>query len=57
MTHVIIELGIGLLLWKYIPDAVGLRDKGIERAIKIIMKIVGIIMVIGGAISLITWIL
>lgn len=57
MTHAIIELVIGLLLWKYIPSAVGLRDTGIERVIKIVMMIVGILMVIGGVIGLIRWII
>lgn len=57
MTRAIIELVIGLLFWKYIPCAVGLRDTGNERIIKIVMMIVGILIVIGGVVSLIKWII
>lgn len=53
MVHNIIEIIIGLVLWKYIPDAVKLRDSGFERIIKIVLIIVGILMTIGGIIGLI----
>lgn len=53
MVHNIIEIIIGLVLWKYIPDAVKLRDSGFERIIKIVLMIVGILMTIGGIIGLI----
>ena len=53
MVHYLLEIIIGLVLWKYIPDAVKLRDSGIERIIKLVLVIVGILMTIGGIIGLI----
>lgn len=53
MVHNIIEIIIGLVLWKYIPDAVRLRDTGFERIIKIVLMIIGILMTIGGIIRLV----
>ena len=53
MVHYLFEIIIGLVLWKYIPDAVKLRDSGIERIIKLVLVIVGILMTIGGIIGLI----
>lgn len=53
MVHNIIEIIIGLVLWKYIPDAVRLRDTGFERIIKIVLMIIGILMTIGGIIGLV----
>lgn len=55
MVHYLSEIIIGLVLWKYIPDAVKLRDSGIERIIKLVLIIVGILMTIGGIIGLIRY--
>lgn len=57
MSHSIIELIVGLVLWKYVPNAVGLKDTGFERIIKIVLMIIGILMVIGGVIGLVEWII
>jgi hypothetical protein len=57
MIHSIIDIIIGLALWKFIPGAVGLKDRGIERGIKVVLMIVGILMVIKGAVNILTWIL
>lgn len=54
MISSVINIIIGLVLWKYIPSAVGLRDSGIERIIKIVLMIVGILLVIKGVIQFIT---
>lgn len=55
MIHCVFEIILGLILWKYIPEAVKLRDFGFERIIKIVLGIVGILMTVGGIIGLIRY--
>lgn len=57
MIHCVFEIIIGLILWKYIPEAVKLRDFGFERIIKIVLGIVGILMTVGGIIGLIRYLI
>lgn len=57
MINSIIDIIIGLVLWKFIPGAVGLKDSGIERTIKVVLMIVGILIVIKGVVNLIMWII
>ena len=40
MIHSIIDIIVGLVLWKFIPYAVGLKDRGIERFVKVVLMIV-----------------
>ena len=52
----IIDIIVGLVLWKFIPYAVGLKDRGIERFVKVVLMIVGILIVVRGGANILMWI-
>lgn len=49
----IIQIIIGLLIWKIVPEWIEYGDKKVREFIKLCCNIVGIIVVLFGAISLI----
>lgn len=53
MTHAIVEIVIGLCLWMVVPGWITQGKKKTRDTIKLICNIVGVLLVLLGAISLV----
>lgn len=57
MIHILIEIGLGYVLWRYLPGKITAASPKVRRYFDLVFQIVGIIMMIVGAISLIKYVL
>lgn len=57
MLHCIILLALGFVLWKYLPGKITAASKKTRSYIDLGFQIVGILMMITGAIQLVKYIL
>ena len=57
MIAAIIEIILGVFIWRVVPSWITTGSKGTRDTIALICNILGVLIVIGGIISLIRWLL
>ena len=53
MISSIIQIIVGLLVWKIVPDWIEVKSRKSKNLVKIILNIIGIIIILFGIVSLI----
>jgi hypothetical protein len=56
MVSAIIQIVVGLLIWKIVPDWINVKGRKKKNFIKLCLNILGVVIIIFGIISFIRWI-